>query len=162
MFSSLNHRVLYLVDSSCCFTILYIQRRYIPVSLHFTNSTFPYPFSSLCHSCNLSSSLRSLHLSFQVFQTLSVIFKNWYILCNLQSDNQLLFSSVRIVNSKLGGLFYLQVLFSLFRLRQKVVTDITNLSQASHRSQLWSYNHTIQRRSYKIVEQMTIRELQIL
>ena len=40
----------------------YIQCRYIPVSLRFTNSYLPLSFSSLCLSCNLSSSLRSLHL----------------------------------------------------------------------------------------------------
>ena len=43
------------------FTQLYIQHRYNPVSLCFTNSTIPYTSSNLCLSCNLSSSLRSLH-----------------------------------------------------------------------------------------------------
>ena len=42
------------------FTQLYIQHRYSPVSLCFTNSNSPYTFSSLCLSCNLSSSLKSL------------------------------------------------------------------------------------------------------
>ena len=53
-------------QSSCiprCWTMnSYKQRRYIPVSLHFTNSILSYSFSSLCLSCNLSSSLRSLHI----------------------------------------------------------------------------------------------------
>ena len=40
----------------------YIQRRYIPVSLCFTNSYLPLSFSSLSLSCNLSSSLRSLQV----------------------------------------------------------------------------------------------------
>ena len=60
----------------------YIQCRYIPVSLCFTNYIFPYPFSSLCLSCNLSSSLRSLHLLQQPLTGMALV------VCLLQQSSQ--------------------------------------------------------------------------
>ena len=43
--------------------VTYIQRRYIPVSLHFTTYIHPFYFLKSLPKCNLSSSLRSLQLS---------------------------------------------------------------------------------------------------
>ena len=60
--SSLFPHITFLMDSLCISSQLYIQRRYTLVFLHFTTYINPFYFLKSLPKCNLSSSLRSLHL----------------------------------------------------------------------------------------------------
>jgi len=70
MVSSCFHPHVYLIDElwTCINSIDTLMYPYTLPILH-----IPYPFSSLCHSCNLSSSLRSLHFSLYAVSLLAVL-----------------------------------------------------------------------------------------
>ena len=102
--------------------VMYIQRRYNPVSLHFTtfNSSLN-TSSSLCLSYNMSSSLRSLQRqpkklnSFSCEQHHNMILKNLNIFSQNFRKNNLLINTILEVNQSFDIIFIQKLLQTTLR-----------------------------------------------